>query len=471
MTKSIEILRGFLANVTWRLHACSLVLMLAMLAILPEPAPSQQSRFTFQHISIEQGLSHASINTIMQDSRGFLWIGTDYGLNRYDGRTFKVFIHDPTDSLSLSGTTVTAIYEDHFKTLWIGTQSGLNRFDYLSETFKHYIPISGDLNSISHANIRAITQSSHDTSSLWISTGKGLNKLDLKTGKFTRFLHDPANPNTLSINDLRFILENDSGFFWIGTWEYGVNRFDPRSLEAPVFTRYNHDPANPYSIGANSVRVGAKDSLGTLWFGTWSGGGIYKYNPQSSQFTRFQPEKYNPNSIFRNSITYLFIDSNGIIWICDGVLIRFNPRDKSLLPIKFHPNQGSNPNSYTPITVYEDRSHNLWIGTGSGLYKIDLKSQKYRHYTHQAEEPTSLIDDDIQLFHEDRQGMLWIAARNSGLDRFDPAQETFKHFKHDPTNQHSLNHNTVQVLFDDSDGFTWAGTPAGLNRIDPHEPR
>ncbi len=436
---------------------------------------AQNNKYSIEHISIEQGLSHGRILCILQDSRSFIWIGTANGLNRYDGHTFKIYSHDPSDSLSISANVVHCLYEDSSNTLWVGTENGLNRFDHATETFTRFISISGDSTSLSGAKVADIFESTHDgTGALWIATRGGeretvggLHKLDRKTGKFIRFQYDPNNPSSLSDNALRFILEDNSGNLWIGTYAFGLNCFAPSPKGTAIFNRYGHDPKNPNSLSSNRIWGGAKDKEGNLWFATF-GGGVNCYKPQTNMFIHFKHQSNNPNSLFHDFVTDIFVDSYGMIWLGNGVLTRFNPQDETFVHIKFSENQRDWRCSDAPYVIYEDKSHNLWVGTRrNGIYKIDLKPQKFRHYVQNPGDAASLSDNDIQIIYEDKTGKIWIATRSGGLCRFNPDEETFTQFKQNPNNRHTLSNNIIYSICDDRDGFIWIGTAAGLNRINP----
>lgn len=146
------------------------------------------------------------------------------------------------------------------------------------------------------------------------------------------------------------------------------------------------------------------------------------------------------------------------------MLTRFTPEDSSFVHIAFSENQTTLSNSFAPWTVYEDRSQILWVGTnGSGIFKIDLKPQKFRHYQHDRNDPQSLADNDIRFLFEDKDGFLWIATRNAGLSRFDPKSESFRDFSHNPNDPNTLSANDVRSIIQDSNGNLWIGTTAGLN--------
>ena len=201
--------------------------------------PSLRQDATFTHITIEQGLSDQRVQAIVQDRAGFIWFGTNNGLNRYDGYNVVAYRHDPTDPHSLSGNFVEDLYEDRSGTLWVATRSGLNAFDR-------------------------------------------------RTERFTRYRHDPANPRSLSHNTVIAIYEDRSGVLWLGT-AGGFNRFD-RATE--TFTAYRHDPANPHSLSHNTVRVIYRRSLGGLV--AWHPGWAQPLRPRHRDLHRLSPRPRQP---------------------------------------------------------------------------------------------------------------------------------------------------------------------------------
>ena len=193
----------------------------------------------YKRLTIADGLSNNSIHCIFQDSRGFLWIGTANGLNRYDGYDFTVFKHEPYDSTSIAFSWINAIYEDGGKRLWIGTAIGLSRFDPDTETFTNYKHDPNDPNSLSGNEITALHEDSHGN--IWIGVRAihhhwGLNKLDT-TGKFIRYKLD-QNETSLPANWVTFITEDLYGQLWIGMELGGLKKFDPATEQ---ITHYMHD--------------------------------------------------------------------------------------------------------------------------------------------------------------------------------------------------------------------------------------
>lgn len=185
----------------------------------------------------------------------FMWISTSNGLNRYDGQKFKIFVHEPTDSLSLPSSWIMSLFEDYNGELWIGTDNGLCRFNRLKESFDRFIVNPGNPASLNEPRIKDICQTAIDSSALWIAiqvgeraTNGGLHRFDLETKEITSFQYNPDDSTTISDNALRFLLEDDDGLLWIGTWAYGVNRFDPSHWQNPSFTRFVNDSENQQAL-------------------------------------------------------------------------------------------------------------------------------------------------------------------------------------------------------------------------------
>ena len=319
-----------------------------------------------------------------------------------------------TLSHGLPHNTVRSILQDSQNFLWFGTPNGLARYDGYG--FKVYKHDPDDSTSISHSFIYTIFEDRART--LWIGTEHGFSKFDRRTEKFTCFLANRNDSTGMKGRAIMVIHEDGAGNLWIGTQLHGLNRFDPKTEK---FIRYQHDPQNP-------------------------------------------------NSLNDDTATDICQDSFGMIWISNGALSRFDPATQSFTHFRFSAGQKDWESGFAAWTIYEDRAHNLWVGTrNSGAFKIDLKPKKFTHYRHDPDNATSLSADVIKLFYEDDRGLLWIATAQEGLDRFDPATKQFAHFKHDPAKPRSLSHNTVKTIYQDRSGVFWIGTAAGLNQFDPKE--
>src|SRR5262245_11775143 len=271
-------------------------LTLLFTLILSDQLSAQQPRLRFDRISLEHGLSQSIVQTIFQDSKGFLWFGEQDGMNKYDGYEFTVYKYDPFDSTSLSENDIWSIYEapSEPKVLWIGTgASGLNRLDRETEKFTHFRHNPADPTTISNNFIERIYEDR--AANLWVFTnGGGHDRLDRSTGKFAHYRHEPGAPNALSHNMITAFHESSQspGVLWIGT-PAGLNRFE---ASTGTFLHYRHEPDNANSLSHDGVLsiYEAPNEPGVLWIGTGTidaavqGGGLNRFDTRSGRFTCYR---------------------------------------------------------------------------------------------------------------------------------------------------------------------------------------
>jgi ligand-binding sensor domain-containing protein len=261
---------------------------------------SKSPVYHVEYLTIDDGLSQGSVNCILQDSTGFLWFGTQDGLNRYDGYEFIIFKNLPFDSNSLSYNWIQTMIESEPGVLWLGTRSkGLNRFDTLNQRFTRFRHTPGDETGLSSNRIQALYRDSGGV--LWIGTmGGGLNRLDpdANRGTFTHYKNIPGSPSSLSHNEVNAIYEDFSGSLWIGT-NKGLNRFDHQTGQ---FTRFFHDANDPGSLSGDAITVITGDSKGNLWIGTLNDG-LNRYILSENRFERFRHHARDPNSLCSNTVS------------------------------------------------------------------------------------------------------------------------------------------------------------------------
>lgn len=405
---------------------------------LSQTLNAQPGKIRFDHLSLEQGVSHNLVFSIHQDRHGLMWFGTMYGLVKYDGRQYSVYRHDPRDEHSISFNDVIAIYEDRQGKLWVGTWGGgLNKFDPASGKFTRYLRDSNDSTSLSHNVVWAICEDKFGE--IWIGTQAGLDRLiagsrQSEPGngakeKFTRYSFESPRANNPRQAAVRAICEDRVGRLWVGTFGDGLQLLD---RERQQFIHFKHNPANPASLSRNFIHSIYEDKAGSLWIGT-AGGGLnkladlnetdkkgFRLTPENAQFIHYQHDPQNPYSLSDNSV---------------GPII-------------------------------EDRQGFIWVGTISGgLNRFDRKNGRFTPYTHDPSVPYSLSSNSIVTLCEDRSGILWIGSYHGGVDKLDPHQYKFEHFKNTPVNLNSLSHNAVRAIFQDRDGVLWIGTHGGLNRM------
>jgi ligand-binding sensor domain-containing protein/serine phosphatase RsbU (regulator of sigma subunit) len=423
-----------------------------------------QEGIVFSHLTMSQGLSQGTVVCMLQDRQGFMWFGTQEGLNRFDGYEFTVFKHSPEDSTTLNESFVTTLAEDSSGTLFVGNMSTpdlLNRFDRRTETFS-LVPKDGV--DLRHAQIGSAFQFYRDSTGVrWSgSLGGGVTRYDPRTGTTTTYKHDPSDPGSLLDDRVYSVVGDRTGMIWMGTHE-GLERFDPRTGK---FVHYLHDDKNPKSLSDNWVWPILEDRTGVLWFGTYRGG-LNRFDRATGTFTHFRNSVTDPRSLGDDRSYSLYQDRSGMIWVgtSNGV-DRFDPEGAFRHCI----NDPKNPNSLinnAVFPIYVDRTGATWIGTAGGLDRWDRSKGKFTHFRHDPSNPSSLGDNVVQSILEDRSGVLWFGTLNSGLDRYDPATGRFTHFRHDPSNPRSLSNDRIYALLEDRKGKLWIGTyEGGLNRFD-----
>jgi signal transduction histidine kinase/ligand-binding sensor domain-containing protein/DNA-binding response OmpR family regulator len=430
---------------------------------------AQTEKIQFEHYSVENGLSATTVLCILQDSRGFLWIGTYDGLNRYDGYSFTTFKHNPDDSTSLSGNKIRAIYEDSAGFIWVGTwSSGLNKYDREKEKFIHYFHSPDDAQGLSSNDITSLYQ---DTSNyLWIGTLGGLNRFDFVKQEFIHYRHDSSNTTTINSNNIYSVYEDLSGILWIGT-KKGLNKFNRKSNN---FTSYQNNPDDPSSLSFNVVFSICEDSRGELWIGTF-GGGLNKFDREKEQFIHYLNHPDDQSSLSNNTVTSVYKDRWGELWIgtYGGGLNRFVSKDDRFIRYTHNPDNLEGLNDNSIYTICEDNSGILWIGTwDQGLNKYDRGKNKFAHYSHIVDDPNSLNDNKVRSICEDNFGFLWIGTDGGGLNRLDRERNQFTHYTHDPGDPRGLGNDFVYSICKDNSGSLWIGTHGGgLNKFDSEENR
>lgn len=421
----------------------------------------------FAHLSIENGLPQSSAKAILQDKQGFIWVGTEEGLARYDGYDFKVFKRQLDDRNSLSNNYIKVIIQGKEGDLWIGTRGGgLNRFDPTTEQFTRYMHNPNEANSLSNNSVHAIAQDQQGI--IWIGTDEGgLNRFDPVTETFSHYRHQAENKNSISDDSISAITLGDNGSLWIGTWEGGLNHFNPNNEE---FSHYRHQPQQINSLSHNAVSAIYKDHSGNLWIGT-RGGGLNYLNVAQQQFTHYKYQIGNPNSLSNNNVDAITADKHGNLWLATlgGGLNYLNVSSELFTHYRHDvSNQSSLSNDIVRAIIY-DQHDNLWVGMdGGGVNRLNSIAEHFTHYTHQKTDPHSLSHSMIRAITEDRQGTLWVGTWGGGLNKFNPLTKNFTHYRHDETNSNSLNDDRIYAITQDRQGYLWLGADrGGLTRFDP----
>jgi len=416
---------------------------------------------------------------VHQDSFGFLWIGTQVGLTRYDGYSFKRYTVALNDSNAISNLWVTDIDEDHRGNLWIGTYGGgLNYYDQKTGRFLHPARTNAASGGLASDFINALT--ADDDGSVWLGTGdRGVIHLILDSGGKPRWkrydLTDSASSTPPKGQNFVLALHKDrEGYVWAGTIRGGLTRIDPRTGDV---RHYRNEPGNPLSLSHNTLGSICEDESGNLWIGTGfeaipDGGGINMLDCKTGRFRRFRHDASDPASLPSDRIGSLLIDRHGTLWI--GTL------DEGLASIPLHGLAVGKKASFTSypdlrkeiiVSLYEDRWRNMWVSTfGASLYKHDHLQNPFIHYRRYAGKANSMSSTGVQSVFFDRSGNLWFGLYSTGLDRYDPRTGRFTHYRHRPDDPRSIGADRINGICEDDSGYIWLATNGGgLNRLDPRD--
>jgi signal transduction histidine kinase/ligand-binding sensor domain-containing protein len=451
-------------RMTDRIHIyCTVFLFLANIGY------AQVIKPTFSIVKDTHDYSIGKVTDMAQDKHGYMWLIDQTGgcVVRYDGYSMKVFRNDPADSNSLSATNLECITADKAGNIWIGTRFGVDKYDDVSGKFIHYRTLRSSQTS-AYAVLVA------RDGMVWLGTSEGLERLDPVSRKFIRFTHSANDPTTISSNIIRDIYEDKSGVIWVGTGfpfnntplDGGLNRFNK---ENSTFTRYMHEASNPASLAGNKVRSILEDSKGNFWVGT-DGEGLQLMNRQNGTFERLSYDPRHPEKLCRppvkkdkpfDHITFIREDVLGRIWIgtyAEGIIC-YDPGTKKV--DHFDSTDKKRPGGYTDNSSWNcfiSKDHTIWITNEiAELFRVDPFQTGFSKFG---------LNSSPNHFAEDGNGNLWISS-DDGLYISNPVTKEIKLFKHDPGDSFSVSCNTLHSIKQAADGQWWLCSNNGLNLFNP----
>ncbi len=422
-----------------------------------------QDNIQFTLVQGTNGKPLGKITAITQDPLGYMWFcgQAEKCLYRFDGFRTVSFKQDIMDSNSLGLSILETVYADDEGIIWVGGD-GLDEYNPATGIFKHFKHNENDTGSLGGYSVSVIIKDTQGR--LWLGCENGLDRLDEKTGKFIHYRREPGNPLSLSSNIVRAIYEDRKGVIWVGT---GLPFFPPNLIDEDgglnrmnndgTFTRYLHDPQNPYSIVNNKVRAIFEDSRGVFWVGT-SGDGLHTLDRENGSFIRHRYNPSKPEVLSRppvkpkayDHITFIKEDSAGSIWIGTFAagLTRYNPLTKE----KTHYQSGNGFPDTTCWNACVSRDGVMWVSTETSnlLFRSDPQSKNISSiYTGSV--VTSIL--------EDQDGSLWVSTYENDLLQYDYQKKLIHQFKYKAANQRLWG---INALFQDHEDTIWLAADKGI---------
>ena len=446
--------------------------------------------FNFKNITIEDGLSQSTVETIYQDSKGYIWIGTNDGLDRYNGYEFKHYKHDKYDKNSIANNYIVDIIEDKNGYIWVSTIGGLSRINPDKDEIKNYYS-KEDRGNLSNSNLWQLLCTKDNR--LIASTIDGLNVYDKNKDKFTRILYKEGElpsqyiysleedinghiwvgtdnglveldkdlnivksyHDTIGDSDVYNVYDDSKGNIWVCTLDNGLFKInlDDKSVE-----NYKNNNSK-ISIPSNNVRDIISDSEGKLWIATDKG--LCTFDYEREEFITYNKKSYQSNSLIDDEIFCLLKDSSGLIWIGTySGISRFNP-NSNFTHFKLDPYEDNSISGNVIHGIYEDDDKTLWIGTNESGVNI-INGESIKHLNKENSNIVSDLIEDITGF----KNYIFIGT-NEGLSVLVKNDKTAKNYTiTNYTTKDGLPSNKIRSLFIDSKGYLWIGTKKGLAILD-----
>ncbi len=475
---------------------------------IPAPADAQDGvgarQVRFRTYTPNDGLSQATARALVQDRDGFVWIGTQDGLNRFDGYSFRIYKHDRSDPTTLSHNHVWALLADPDGSVWIGTQAGgLDRYDPTHDRFVAYASTKaadaaassqlvtallldrggriwvanggGRLQWVDRVHqrlvdtplgeaaslrmVRAMLQASDGT--IWIGTSAGLYRTTVEARSLVEVRAGEEQPL-----DVYALAQTADGDVWVGSAAAGLYRLDPNGELRDHFRQDTKgDPA--LTLHDDELRTLLAEADGGLWIGGNSHG-LARLDPGHRRFTRFEHDATRSDTVAANRLAALIRERNGLLFVgswTNGFSV-YDPRTRALALIDRVAEGSQITSLQSALTISSDADGTLWCGItpSGGLLHLTISGQVLRHYIHDPARADSLAHDFVQYITRTSDGSLWVATMGGGLDRLKADGSGFEHLRHDAADPASVASDRILFVSDDHAGSLWVGTSdAGLD--------
>lgn len=429
-----------------------------------------QPKFEVLSYTVEEG-SQNTVFSILQDSRGYLWFGTQSGgLNKFNGYTFDQYKKNIEDKFSISGNEVIALMEDSQGIIWVGTRdNGLCRFDYTQDIFYRYTKDKTDINTINDNTINCFYEDSNGE--IYVGTDSGLCIYDHEEDNFirVRFVVDTTGVQENDYGQILNICKGSGNTIYIGTGQKGIIIFDTQSNK--ILNNFRNESGDTNSLAGNKITSLCYDSRGRLWVGTRNNGVSLLVDTIQNRFQNFRSSSNNTNSLLSNSIMNITEDSKNNIWIGtkEGINIVIpeeqDKGDPEFILYQEREICSTYPSNCTVLSFLEDENGDIWVGTlNHGVYFLTATNWFTEHPNFNQTNCDSLQFGNVTSFSSSSDG-IWIGA-DHGLSFLNTKNQSRIDFFHKPNNRNSLCSNKISSLLIDKDSTLWVGTVKGLDIYD-----
>lgn len=428
-----------------------LISLIVLLNVKVYYTKASNNEINFNRMTIDDGLSQGSVQGIVQDKHGYMWFATGDGLNKYNGKEFKVYKYNKNDIYSLSESSISSVVEDYDGQLWVGTINGLNRFNPETETNKRY-NLQMDSEPMYNNNVTKILMD--NDGKILIGTENGLVKYDRESDKFKK-INIPEMEKSIESSFVNDLCEDKLGQIWIAT-KSGVFVYNKESDSTKVYMEEKN------GLSCDDVYKILEDNIGRMWMGTRHGG-LNLYNKDTNEFKVYKCDNNNDNSIASNTVQSIFKDSNNKIWIgTTGGLCSYNEIEDNF---KRYVNNMCYDKSIIDNnikSIYQDKSGAIWVGTVKGISVFNPKPL-FNHYR-KVNDKNSISNNFVTGIYKDKEGLLWIGTVNDGLNVINRDTGEVINIKYDENNENSISDNRILEIVGDKDDNIWIATNDGLNK-------
>ena len=433
-----------------RIYKLCCVAMVVYFSICLNILYAQPNSSLFYNYTLADGLTDKMVHCIFQDKKGWIWIGTDFGVLRFDGYKFMQFTTKSSESELLSNSLIRTIYEDSKGVIWIGTElNGVFKYDR-----EVYAIEQIDRKQLSNSSAWSIVEDKNGK--LWIGTEKGINYFNPQTGIVEKIISTEIAPEILSNDFIRKLFIDNLNRLWVGT----DNGLRVLSEKHTLIASYLNEEIPGREL-ENQIWDIYQDSQETIWVGSYLGG-LLKFDSNQDVFEKVNLDKYNERSI---TVRAIYEDKYGDLWVgTRGGLFSIS---KDSNDVSYYSNNEFDDYSLVHNSILGlliDAKGDLWVGTRNGISYLNFERKAFKYLKSFNCGSTNLNNNEIYILWEDKKGLLWIGSESGGGNLYDPVNKTIRYI----TTEEGLSNNCIKAISPDYEGNMLIGTYlGGLNKYNP----